>query len=105
VSAVAEELIRRVPTLICSRPAGGDALEGEHVYDSAACMSSGGQQLVAYDALQYPAVQCWSTACEPCKVTFELVEADALIAAGICRRLDEFLWQSSSQPAGSTYLA
>jgi predicted ATPase len=44
--------------------------------------------LSAYDALQYPAVQLLVDRMRAVRGDFELVDADALIAAGICRRLD-----------------
>src|ERR1700704_3784322 len=90
VSAVAEELIRRVPTLhLLATSREAMRVEGEHVYElcALACPPED-SSLSAYDALQYSAVQLLVDRMRAVRGDFELVDADALIAAGICRRLD-----------------
>src|SRR5882762_9402791 len=89
-SAVAEELIRRVPTLhLLATSREAMRVEGEHVYElcALACPPED-SSLSAYDALQYSAVQLLVDRMRAVRGDFELVDADALIAAGICRRLD-----------------
>jgi predicted ATPase/DNA-binding winged helix-turn-helix (wHTH) protein len=89
-SAVAEELIRRVPTLhLLATSREAMRVEGEHVYElcALACPPGDGS-LSAHDALQYPAVQLLIDRVRAVRGDFELVDADASIAAGICRRLD-----------------
>src|SRR5258708_30743815 len=44
--------------------------------------------LLAHDVLQYPAVQLLVDRVRAVRGDFELADADASIAAGICRRLD-----------------
>src|SRR5258707_482332 len=89
-SAVAEELIRRVPTLhllVTSREA--MRVEGEHVYELCALACPPEDSSVsAHVILQYPAVQLLVDRVRAVRGDFELVDADAPIAAGICRRLD-----------------
>src|SRR5882762_210492 len=89
-SAVAEELVRHVPTLhflATSREA--MRVEGEHVHELCAleCPPED-SNLSAHDVLQYPAVQLLVDRVRAVRGDFELVDADAPIAAGICRRLD-----------------
>ena len=89
-SAVAEELIRRVPTLhmlATSREA--MRVEGEHVYELGGleCPPEDGS-LSARDALQYPSVQLLVDRVRAVRSDFELIDADAPTAARICRRLD-----------------
>jgi predicted ATPase/DNA-binding winged helix-turn-helix (wHTH) protein len=89
-SAVAEELIRRVPTLhLLATSREAMRVEGEHVYElcALACPPED-SSLSAQDALQYPAVQLLVDRVRAVRGDFELVDADAPIAAGICRRLD-----------------
>ena len=90
VSAVAEQLICHVPTLhLLATSREAMRVEGEHVYElcALACPPEDGS-LSAYDALQYSAVQLLVDRMRAVRGDFELVDADALIAAGICRRLD-----------------
>ena len=89
-SALAEELIRRVPTLhLLATSREAMRVEGEHVYElcSLECPPED-QNLSASRALQYPAVQLLVDRVRAVRGDFELVDADAPIAAGICRRLD-----------------
>src|ERR1700733_3560672 len=90
ISAVAEELIRQVPTLhLLATSREAMRVEGEHVHDlrALACPPEDGN-LSAHDVLQYPAVQLLVDRVRAVRGGFELVDADAPIAAGICRRLD-----------------
>ena len=90
VSAVAEELIRHVPTLhLLATSREAMRVEGEHVYElSALACPPEDRSLSARDALQYPAVQLLVDRVRAVRDDFELADADASIAAGICRRLD-----------------
>src|SRR6266849_2480508 len=89
-SAVAEELICRVPTLhLLATSREAMRVEGEHVHElcALACPSEDGSSS-AHDALQYPAVQLLVDRVRAVRGDFELVDADAPIVAEICRRLD-----------------
>jgi predicted ATPase/DNA-binding winged helix-turn-helix (wHTH) protein len=89
-SALAEELVRHVPKLhLLATSREAMRVEGEHVYElcALACPSED-SGLSAHDALQYPAVQLLVDRVRAVRGDFELVDADASIAAGICRRLD-----------------
>lgn len=89
-SAVAEELIRRVPTLhLLATSREAMRVEGEHVHElcALACPPED-DKLLARDALQYPAVQLLVDRVRAVRGDFELADADASVAAGICRRLD-----------------
>ncbi len=89
-SAVAEELIRRVPTLhLLATSREAMRVEGEHVHElcALACPPED-SSLSAHDALQYPTVQLLVDRVRAARGDFELVDADASLAAGICRRLD-----------------
>jgi predicted ATPase/DNA-binding winged helix-turn-helix (wHTH) protein len=89
-SAVAEQLIRHVPTLhLLATSREAMRVEGEHVHEicALACPPED-SSLSAHDALQYPAVQLLVDRMRAVGGDFELVDADASIAAGICRRLD-----------------
>jgi predicted ATPase/DNA-binding winged helix-turn-helix (wHTH) protein len=89
-SSVAEELIRRVPTLhLLATSREAMRVEGEHVHElcALACPPED-SNLLAEDVLQYPAVQLLVDRVRAVRSDFELVDADASIAAGICRRLD-----------------
>jgi predicted ATPase/DNA-binding winged helix-turn-helix (wHTH) protein len=89
-SAVAEELICRVPTLhLLATSREAMRVEGEHVHElcALACPPEDGR-LSAHDVLQYPAVQLLVDRVRAVRSDFELADADAPIAAGICRRLD-----------------
>lgn len=90
VSAVAEELICRVPTLhLLATSREAMRVEGEHVYElcALACPPED-SSLSAHDVMQYPTVQLLVDRVRTVRGDFELVDADAPIAAGICRRLD-----------------
>ena len=89
-SAVAEELFRHVSTLhLLATSREAMRVEGEHVYElcTLACPPED-RSLSARDALQYPAVQLLVDRVRAVRGDFELVDADASIAAGMCRRLD-----------------
>jgi predicted ATPase/DNA-binding winged helix-turn-helix (wHTH) protein len=89
-SAVAEELICRVPTLhLLATSREAMRVEGEHVYELCALACPPEDSGVsAHDVLQYPAAQLLVDRVRAVRGDFELVDADAPIAAGICRRLD-----------------
>jgi predicted ATPase/DNA-binding winged helix-turn-helix (wHTH) protein len=89
-AALAEELICRVPTLhLLATSREVMRVEGEHVYElsTLACPPEDGG-LSAHDVLQYPAVQLLVDRARAVRDDFELADADAPVAAGICRRLD-----------------
>ncbi len=89
-SAVAEELICRVPTLhLLATSREAMRVEGEHVYElcALACPPED-SSLSAHEVLQYPAVQLLVDRVRAVRGDFKLVDADAPVAAGICRRLD-----------------
>jgi predicted ATPase/DNA-binding winged helix-turn-helix (wHTH) protein len=90
VSAVAEELICRVPTLhLLATSREAMRVEGEHVYElyALACPPED-SSLSAQGALEYAAVQLLVDRVRAVRGGFKLVDADVPIAAGICRRLD-----------------
>jgi predicted ATPase/DNA-binding winged helix-turn-helix (wHTH) protein len=89
-AAVAEELIRHVPTLhLLATSREAMRVEGEHVYELCALACPPQDiSLSAYNVLQYPAVQLLVDRVRAVRADFELTDADASIAAGICRRLD-----------------
>ena len=89
-SAVAEELIRHVPTLhLLATSREAMRVEGEHVHElsALACPPEDGN-MSAHDVLQYPAIQLLVDRVRAVRGDFELGDMDASIAAGICRRLD-----------------
>jgi predicted ATPase/DNA-binding winged helix-turn-helix (wHTH) protein len=89
-SSVAEELTRYVPTLhLLATSREALRVEGEHVYElcALACPPED-SGLSAHHALQYPAVQLLVDRVRAVRGDFELIDADASIAARICRRLD-----------------
>src|SRR3982075_1587149 len=89
-SALAEELICHVPTLhLLATSREAMRVEGEHVYElcALACPPED-SSLSTHGALQYPAVQLLVDRVRTVRGDFELVDADAPIAAEICRRLD-----------------
>jgi predicted ATPase len=89
-SAVAEELIYRVPTLhLLATSREAMRVEGEHVHElcELACPPED-SSLSADGVLRYPAVQLLVDRVRAVRGDFELVDTDAPIAAGICRRLD-----------------
>lgn len=89
-SALAEELICHAPTLhLLATSREAMRVEGEHVYELCALACPPEDSSVsAHDVLQYPAVQLLVDRVRAVRGDFELVDADAPIAAGICRRLD-----------------
>jgi predicted ATPase/DNA-binding winged helix-turn-helix (wHTH) protein len=89
-SAMAEELIGRVPTLhLLATSREAMRVEGEHVYELCTLVCPPEDiSLSARDVLQYPAVQLLVDRVRAVRPDFELADADAPIAAGICRRLD-----------------
>jgi predicted ATPase/DNA-binding winged helix-turn-helix (wHTH) protein len=89
-SAVAEELVCRVPTLhLLATSREAMRVEGEHVHELCAlAYPPEDSSLLAREALQYPAVQLLVDRVRAVRGDFELVDVDASIAAGICRRLD-----------------
>jgi predicted ATPase/DNA-binding winged helix-turn-helix (wHTH) protein len=89
-SAVAEELVRHVPTLhLLATSREAMRVEVEHVYElSALACPPEDSSLSSHDVLQYPAVQLLVDRVRAVRGDFELVDSDASIAAGICRRLD-----------------
>lgn len=89
-SALAEELIRRVPTLhLLATSREAMRVEGEHVYElcELACPPED-SRLSAHETLQYPSVQLLVDRVRAVRSDFELTDADAPTAARICRRLD-----------------
>jgi predicted ATPase/DNA-binding winged helix-turn-helix (wHTH) protein len=89
-SAVAEELIRHVPTLhLLATSREAMRVEGEHAHElcALACPPED-NGLSAHEALQYPSVQLLVERVRTVRGDFEMVDADASIAASICRRLD-----------------
>jgi predicted ATPase/DNA-binding winged helix-turn-helix (wHTH) protein len=90
VSALAEQLIRRVPTLhLLATSREAMRVEGEHVYElcALACPPED-SSLSAQEVLQYPSVQLLVDRVRAVLSDFELTEADAPTAVRICRRLD-----------------
>jgi len=89
-SAFAEELICRAPTLhLLATSREAMRVEGEHVYElcALACPPED-SNVSAHDVLQYPAVQLLVDRVRAVRGDFQLTDADAPIAAGICRQLD-----------------
>ena len=89
-SALAEELIRRVPTLhLLATSREALRVEGEHVYElcALACPPED-SNLSARDALQYPSVQLLIDRVRAAQSEFDLTDADTPTAARFCRRLD-----------------
>src|SRR5258705_4387969 len=89
-SALAEELICRVPTLhLLATSREAMRVEGEHVFElcALACPPDD-SSLSAHDVLRYPAVQLLVDRVRSVRGDFELVDADGPTAARICRRLD-----------------
>jgi predicted ATPase/DNA-binding winged helix-turn-helix (wHTH) protein len=89
-SALAEELIRRVPTLhLLATSREAMRVEGEHVYElcALACPPED-SSLSVHDVLEYPSVQLLVDRVRAVLSDFELTEADTPTAARICRRLD-----------------
>ncbi|MBR1153988.1 winged helix-turn-helix domain-containing protein [Bradyrhizobium sp. JYMT SZCCT0428] len=89
-SALAEKLFCRVPTLhLLATTRETLRIEGENVHELAALSCPPDDQgISASRALEYPAVQLLVERVRAMRGQFELVDADAPIAAGICRRLD-----------------
>jgi predicted ATPase/DNA-binding winged helix-turn-helix (wHTH) protein len=90
VSALAERLFSSVSTLhLLATSREALRVEGENVHELAAlgCPAED-LGISASRALEYPAVQLLVDRVRAVRGQFELVDADAPIAAGICRRLD-----------------
>ncbi|MGA2997500.1 ATP-binding protein [Bradyrhizobium sp.] len=89
-SALAEKLFGQVTMLnllVTSREA--LRAEGENVHElSALAYPAEDQTILASDALKYPAVQLLVDRVKALQRQFDLRDADAPVAAGICRRLD-----------------
>jgi predicted ATPase/DNA-binding winged helix-turn-helix (wHTH) protein len=89
-SAIAEKLFGHVPTLYLLATS-REALraEGENVHELAAlAYPPEDRNILASDALKYPAVQLLVDRVKALQRQFDLHDLDAPIAAGICRRLD-----------------
>jgi predicted ATPase/DNA-binding winged helix-turn-helix (wHTH) protein len=89
-SDLAEKLFCRVPTLhLLATSREALRVEGENVHELAALGCPPDDQAIsASRALEYPAVQLLVDRVRAVRGQFELADADAPIAAGICRRLD-----------------
>jgi predicted ATPase/DNA-binding winged helix-turn-helix (wHTH) protein len=89
-AALAEELIRGVPTLhLLATSREAMRVEGEHVYElSALECPPEDSNLSARDTRQYPSVQLLVDRVRAVRNDFELTDEDAPTAARICRRLD-----------------
>lgn len=89
-SALAEKLFCRVPTLhLLATSREALRIEGENVHELAALeCPPDDQRISASRSLEYPAVQLLVDRMRAVQGQFELGDADAPIAAGICRRLD-----------------
>jgi predicted ATPase/DNA-binding winged helix-turn-helix (wHTH) protein len=89
-SALAEKLFCRVPTLhLLATSREALRVEGENVHELAALGCPPDDQAIsASRALEYPAVQLLVDRVRAVRGQFDLADADAPIAAGICRRLD-----------------
>ncbi|MEH2493332.1 ATP-binding protein [Bradyrhizobium sp. AZCC 2230] len=89
-AAVAEELVRRVPILhLLATSREAMRVEGEHVYELGGLeCPPDDSNLLARDVLRYPSVQLLIDRVRAVRSDFELTDADAPIAARICRRLD-----------------
>ena len=89
-SAVAEKLVCHVPTLhLLATSREAMRVEGEHVYELCSLTyPPEDSSLSAKDALQYPAVQLLVERVQAVRGDFDLIDANASIAARICRRLD-----------------
>jgi len=89
-SALAERLFCGVPTLhLLATSREALRVEGENVHELAALDCPPDDQAIsASRALEYPAVQLLVDRVRAVRGHFELADADAPIAAGICRRLD-----------------
>lgn len=89
-SALAEKLFYRVPTLhILATSREALRVEGENVYELASLeCPPDDQRISAARSLAYLAVQLLVDRVRAVQGQFELIDADAPIAADICRRLD-----------------
>jgi predicted ATPase/DNA-binding winged helix-turn-helix (wHTH) protein len=89
-SALAEKLFSRVPTLhLLATSREALRVEGENAHELAAlACPPDDPEISASRALEYPAVQLLVDRVRAVGGQFELADADAPIAAGICRRLD-----------------
>lgn len=89
-SALAERLFHRVPTLhLLATSREALRVEGENVHELAAlAYPPDDRRISASRSLEYPAVQLLVDRARAVQGQFELVDADAPVAAGICRRLD-----------------
>jgi predicted ATPase/DNA-binding winged helix-turn-helix (wHTH) protein len=90
VSTLAERLFQRVPTLhLLATSREAMRVEGEYVYElPALTCPPDNAEASAKSVLQYPAVQLLVDRVRAVRGHFELSDNDALLAAGICRRLD-----------------
>jgi predicted ATPase len=89
-AALAEKLFHGVSTLhLLATSREAMRVEGENVHELAALASPPeDHRIFASGALKYPAVQLLVDRVQATSGHFELSDADAPIAAGICRRLD-----------------
>jgi predicted ATPase/DNA-binding winged helix-turn-helix (wHTH) protein len=89
-AALAEKLFHRVSTLhLLATSREAMRVEGENVHELAAlACPPEDHRMSASGALEYPAVQLLVDRVQATSGHFELADADAPIAAGICRRLD-----------------
>lgn len=89
-AALAEKLFHRAPTLhLLATSREAMRVEGENVHELAAlACPPEDHRMSASRALEYPAVQVLVDRIRAVSGHFELADADAPIAAGICRRLD-----------------
>lgn len=89
-AALAEELYCQVPTLrLLATSREAMRVEGESVHELAAlACPPDDERMSASRALDYPAVQLLVDRVRAAQAHFEFADADAPIAAAICRRLD-----------------
>ncbi|RAK52705.1 ATP-binding protein [Phenylobacterium deserti] len=89
VAGLAEQLLQACPTLaILATSREPLRCEGEWVLRLDALAAPPAGDLTAREALQYPAIQLLVTRAEAAWAGFTLTDADAPVAAELCRRLD-----------------